>query len=206
MLNNGSGSVVPLARQVATGAAIGGVIAVAMSNNATLADIDGTTNQQRQFGDGAGVNGGSETVVAMAWGIVIEFGVAVGLGRHHHRQRQRRIESSTITGQASGVNRALEVDADQMMNIAIGARLCSIFRAVRPASASGDLASIAHPGVKTRPTRISAARRLQLRQPLVMADSASVIAAGAASGGGGASANGLAGAIVVSEITPTTTA
>ena len=39
-----------------------------------------------------------------------------------------------------------------------------------------------------------------------MADSASVIAAGAASGGGGASANGLAGAIVVSEITPTTTA
>ncbi|MEV8980593.1 hypothetical protein AB0084_25985, partial [Klebsiella pneumoniae] len=39
---------------------------------------------------------------------------------------------------------------------------------------------------------------------LVMADSASVIAAGAASGGAGS--NGLAGAIVVSEISPTTTA
>lgn len=209
MLNNGSGSAaLNLAGASATGAAIGGAIASAMSNNATLAYIYGATMNDQSSVTVQALNGGSETVVAL--GVAgsrsnsASLSASVGIITD---SANAYIESSTITGQATGVNRALEVDAYQTTNIAIGGGSLYLSGGQAGVGIGLTYASIADPsGGNATDAHIRSTGISNYDTLLVMADSASVIAAGAASGGGGASANSLAGAIVVSEITPTTTA
>ncbi|WP_298241882.1 leukotoxin LktA family filamentous adhesin [uncultured Bradyrhizobium sp.] len=209
MLNNGSGSAaLNLAGASATGAAIGGAIASAMSNNATLAYIYGTTMNDQSSVTVQALNGGSETVVAL--GVAgsrsnsASLSASVGIISD---SANAYIESSTITGQATGVNRALEVDAYQTTNIAIGGGSLYLSGGQVGVGIGLTYASIADPsGGNATDAHIRSTGISNYDTLLVMADNASVIAAGAASGGGGASANSLAGAVVVSEITPTTTA
>ncbi len=207
MLNNGSGSAaLNLAGASAQGAAIGGAIAAAMSRNATLAYIYGTTLNNQSSVTVQALNGGSETVVAIgvagsksnAASLSASVGIITDSANAH-------IESSTITGQSSGVNRALEVDAYQTTNIAIGGGSLYVTGGEAGVGIGLTYASIADPtGGNATDAHIRGTSISNYDSLLVMADSASVIAAGAASGGAGS--NGLAGAIVVSEISPTTTA
>ncbi|MDA9487916.1 leukotoxin LktA family filamentous adhesin [Bradyrhizobium sp. CCBAU 11361] len=207
MLNNGSGSAaLNLAGGSAQGAAIGGAIAAAMSNNATLAYIYGTTMNNQSSVTVQALNGGSETVVAIgvagSKSNAASLSASVGIITD---SANAYIESSTITGQSSGVNRALEVDAYQTANIAIGAGSLYISGGQAGVGIGLTYASIADPsGGNATDAHIRSSSISNYDTLLVMADSASVIAAGAASGGAGS--NGLAGAIVVSEISPTTTA
>ncbi|SEM47998.1 leukotoxin LktA family filamentous adhesin [Bradyrhizobium sp. OK095] len=207
MLNNGSGSgALNLAGGSAQGAAIGGAIASAMSNNATLAYIYGTALNNQSSVTVQALNGGSETVVALgvagSKSNAASLSASVGIITD---SVNAYIESSTITGQASGVNRALEVDAYQTTNIAIGGGSLYISGGQAGVGIGLTYASIADPtGGNATDAHIRSSSISNYDTLLVMADSASVIAAGAASGGAGS--NGLAGAIVVSEISPTTTA
>ncbi|PJG56131.1 leukotoxin LktA family filamentous adhesin [Bradyrhizobium forestalis] len=207
MLNNGSGSAaLNLAGASAQGAAIGGAIAAAMSNNATLAYIYGTTMNGQSSVTVQALNGGSETVVALgvagSKSNAASLSASVGIITD---SANAYIESSTITGQSSGVNRALEVDAYQTTNIAIGGGSLYISGGQAGVGIGLTYASVADPtGGNATDAHIRSTSISNYDTLLVMADSASVIAAGAASGGAGS--NGLAGAIVVSEITPTTTA
>ncbi|WP_375309886.1 leukotoxin LktA family filamentous adhesin [Bradyrhizobium sp. A5] len=207
ILSNGSGSAAfNLAGASAQGAAIGGAIAAAMSSNATLAYIYGTTMNDQSSVTVQALNGGSETVVALgvagSKSNAASLSASVGIMTD---SANAYIESSTITGQATGVNRALEVDAYQTTNIAIGGG--SLYMSGGQAGVGIGLtyASIADPtGGNATDAHIRSTALSNYDTLLVMADSASVIAAGAASGGAGS--NGLAGAIVVNEISPTTTA
>ncbi|MBB4256287.1 leukotoxin LktA family filamentous adhesin [Bradyrhizobium sp. CIR3A] len=207
MLNSGSGSAaLNLAGASAQGAAIGGAIAAAMSNNATLAYIYGTTLNNQSSVTVQALNGGSETVVAIgvagSKSNAASLSASVGIITD---SANAYIESSTITGQASGVNRALEVDAYQTTNIAIGGGSLYISGGQAGVGIGLTYASIGDPtGGNATDAHIRSTSISNYDSLLVLADSASVIAAGAASGGAGS--NGLAGAVVVSEITPTTTA
>nr|WP_249141300.1 leukotoxin LktA family filamentous adhesin [Bradyrhizobium liaoningense] len=207
ILSNGSGSAaLNLAGASAQGAAIGGAIAAAMSNNATLAYIYGTTMNNQSSVTVQALNGGSETVVAIgvagSKSNAASLSASVGIITD---SANAYIESSTITGQASGVNRALEVDAYQTTNVAIGGGSLYISGGQAGVGIGLTYASIADPtGGNATDAHIRSTSISNYDTLLVMADTASVIAAGAASGGAGS--NGLAGAIVVSEITPTTTA
>ncbi|RTM10454.1 MAG: leukotoxin LktA family filamentous adhesin, partial [Bradyrhizobiaceae bacterium] len=207
MLNNGSGSAaLNLAGASAQGAAIGGAIAAAMSNNATLAYIYGTTMNDQSSVTVQALNGGAETVVAIgvagSKSNAASLSASVGIITD---SANAYIESSTITGQSSGVNRALEVDAYQTANIAIGGGSLYVSGGQAGVGIGLTYASIADPtGGNATDAHIRSTSISNYDSLLVMADSASVIAAGAASGGAGS--NGLAGAIVVSEIAPTTTA
>lgn len=207
MLNNGSGSAaLNLAGASAQGAAIGGAIAAAMSNNATLAYVYGTTMNDQSSVTVQALNGGAETVVAIgvagSKSNAASLSASVGIMTD---SANAYIESSTITGQASGVNRALEVDAYQATNIAIGGGSLYVTGGQAGVGIGLTYASIADPtGGNATDAHIRSTSISSYDSLLVMADSASVIAAGAASGGAGS--NGLAGAIVVSEIAPTTTA
>ncbi|MEY9430037.1 hypothetical protein ABH975_005352 [Bradyrhizobium ottawaense] len=207
MLNNGSGSAaLNLAGGSATGAAIGGAIAAAMSNNSTLAYIYGTTMNNQSSVTVQALNGGWETVVALgvagSKSNAASLSASVGIITD---SANAYIESSTITGQSSGVNRALEVDAYQTTNIAIGGGSLYISGGQAGVGIGLTYASIADPtGGNATDAHIRSTSISNYDTLLVLADSASVIAAGAASGGAGS--NGLAGAIVVSEISPTTTA
>ncbi|UGX90714.1 leukotoxin LktA family filamentous adhesin [Bradyrhizobium barranii subsp. barranii] len=188
MLNNGSGSAaLNLAGGSATGAAIGGAIAAAMSNNATLAYIYGTTMNNQSSVTVQALNGGSETVVAI--GVAgsksnsASLSASVGIITD---SANAYIESSTITGQASGVNRALEVDAYQTTNIAIGGGSLYISGGQAGVGIGLTYASIADPtGGNATDAHIRSTAISNYDTLLVMADSASVIAAGAASGGAG---------------------
>lgn len=188
MLNNGSGSAaLNLAGASATGAAIGGAIASAMSNNATLAYIYGTTMNDQSSVTVQALNGGSETVVAL--GVAgsrsnsASLSASVGIITD---SANAYIESSTITGQATGVNRALEVDAYQTTNIAIGGGSLYLSGGQVGVGIGLTYASIADPsGGNATDAHIRSTGISNYDTLLVMADSASVIAAGAASGGEG---------------------
>ena len=107
----------------------------------------------------------------------------------------------------TGTNRAIEVDAYQTTNIAIGGGSLYLSGGKAGVGIALTYASIADPsGGNATDAHIRNTSISNYDSLLVLADSASVIAAGAASGGAGSNANGLAGAIVVDEITPTTTA
>lgn len=207
MLNNGSGSAaLNLAGASAQGAAIGGAIAAAMSDNATLAYISSTTMNNQSSVTVQALNGGSETVVALgvagSKSNAASLSASVGIITDN---ANAYIESSTITGQATGVNRALEVDAYQTTNIAIGGGSLYVAGGQAGVGIGLTYASIADPtGGNATDAHIRGTSISNYDTLLVMADSAGVIAAGAASGGAGS--NGLAGAIVVSEISPATTA
>lgn len=207
ILSNGSGSAAfNLAGASAQGAAIGGAIAVAMSNNATLAYVYGTTMNNQSSVTVQALNGGSETVVAIgvagSTSNAASLSASVGIITD---SANAYIESSTIAGQSTGVNRALEVDAYQTTNIAIGGGSLYVSGGQAGIGVGLTYASVADPtGGNATDAHIRSTSISNYDTLLVMSDSASVIAAGAASGGAGS--NGLAGAIVVSEITPTTTA
>lgn len=207
ILSNGSGSAaLNLAGASAQGAAIGGAIAAAMSSNATLAYIYGTTLNNQSSVTVQALNGGSETVVAIGMAgsssNAAALSASVGIVTD---SANAYIENATITGQSSGVNRALEVDAYQTTNIAIGGGSLYVSGGQAGVGIGLTYASIADPtGGNATDAHIRSTSISNYDTLLVMADSASVIAAGAASGGAGS--NGLAGAIVVSEISPTTTA
>lgn len=207
ILSNGSGSAAfNLAGASAQGAAIGGAIAVAMSNNATLAYVYGTTMNNQSSVTVQALNGGSETVVAIgvagSTSNAASLSASVGIITD---SANAYIESSTIAGQSTGVNRALEVDAYQTTNIAIGGGSLYVSGGQAGIGIGLTYASVADPtGGNATDAHIRSTSISNYDTLLVMSDSASVIAAGAASGGAGS--NGLAGAIVVSEITPTTTA
>ncbi|MCK1389328.1 leukotoxin LktA family filamentous adhesin [Bradyrhizobium sp. 1] len=210
ILSNGSGSAAAnMSGSDSQGAAIGGAIAAAMSKNATLAYIYGTTMQNQSSVTVQALNGGSETVVALgvAGGTsanAVALSASVGIMTD---SANAYIESSTVTGQSTGVNRAIEVDAYQTTNIAIGGGSLYMSGGKVGIGLALTYASIADPaGGNATEAHIRSTSISNYDSLLVLADSASVIAAGAASGGAGANANGLAGAIVVDEITPTTTA
>ncbi|GMO97067.1 leukotoxin LktA family filamentous adhesin [Bradyrhizobium sp. TM239] len=209
MLNNGSGSAaLNLAGASAQGAAIGGAIAAAMSNNATLAYIYGTTMNNQSSATVQALNGGSEMVVALgvagSKSNAASLSASVGIITD---SANAYIESSTITGQSTGVNRALEVDAYQTTNIAIGGGVLYMSGGQAGVGIGLTYASIADPaGGNATDAHIRTTSISNYDTLLVLADSASVIAAGAASGGAATNGNALSGAVVVDEITPTTTA
>ena len=208
ILSNGSGSAAAnMSGSSSQGAAIGGAIAAALSNNATLAYIYGTTMQNQSSLTVQALNGGSQTVVALgvAGGTSANAAALSGSVGIITDSANAYIQSSTITGQASGVNRALEVDAYQTTNIAIGGGSLYMSGGKVGLGLALTYASIGDPtGGNATDAHILSTSISNYDTLLVLADSASVIASGAASGGAGA--NGLAGAIVVGEITPTTTA
>ena len=207
ILSNGSGSAaLNLAGASAQGAAIGGSIAAAMSNNATLAYVYGTTMNNQSSVTVQALNGGSETVVAIgvagSKSNAASLSASVGIITD---SANAYIESSTITGQSTGVNRALEIDAYQTTNVAIGGGSLYVSGGQAGVGIGLTYASVADPtGGNATDAHIRSTSISNYDSLLLIADSASVIAAGAASGGAGS--NGLAGAVVVSEITPTTTA
>ncbi|MEH2493083.1 leukotoxin LktA family filamentous adhesin [Bradyrhizobium sp. AZCC 2230] len=209
ILDNGSGSAaLNLAGASAQGAAIGGAIAAATSNNATLAYIYGTTMHDQSSVTVQALNGGSETVVAIgvsgSKSNAASLSASVGIITD---SANAYIESSTITGQATGVNRALEVDAYQTANIAIGGGVLYMSGGQVGVGIGLTYASIADPtGGNATDAHIRSTSISNYDSLLVMADSASVIAAGAASGGAATNGNSLSGAVVVDEISPTTTA
>ncbi|WP_426609924.1 leukotoxin LktA family filamentous adhesin [Bradyrhizobium sp. McL0616] len=209
ILDNGSGSAAAnmAGSEGSTSAAIGGAIASAMSNNATVAYISNTTVNNQSSVTVQALNGGSETVVAIGIagaqeGNAAALSASVGIVTD---SANAYIENSTITGQATGVNRALEVDAYQTTNIAIGGGSLYVAGGKGGVGIGLTYASIANPtGGNATDAHIFSSAISNYDTLLVVADSAGVIAAGAASGGAGG--NGLAGAIVIDEISPTTTA
>ena len=211
VLDNGSGSAAANMAGSAgsNSAAVGGAIASATSNNATSAYIYGTTLNNQNSVTVQALNGGSETVVAL--GIAgsnanaASLSASVGIITD---SANAYIESSTITGQSTGINRALEVDAYQTANIAIGGgALFYVWRQGRCRNRTDLCLDRQSHWSEMRPTRTSAQTSISNYDTLlVLADNASVIAAGAASGGAATNGNSLAGAIVVDEISPTTTA
>jgi hypothetical protein len=208
ILSNGSGSAAAnMSGGSSQGAAIGAAIAVAISNNATLAYISGTTMQNQMSVTVQALNGGSETVVAIgvAGGQSANAAALSGSVGIMTDSANAYIENSTITGFATGTNRAIEVDAYQTTNIAIGGGSLYVSGGKAGVGIGLTYASIADPtGGNATDAHIRNTSISNYDTLLVLADSASVIAAGAATGGAGG--NGLAGAIVVDEITPTTTA
>ncbi|KJC41165.1 leukotoxin LktA family filamentous adhesin [Bradyrhizobium sp. LTSP857] len=209
ILDNGSGSAAAnmAGSEGSNSAAVGGAIASATSNNATSAYISGTTLNNQSSVTVQALNGGSETVVAIGVagapeGNAAALSASVGIVTD---SANAYIENSTITGQSTGVNRALEVDAYQTTKIAIGGGSLYVSGGKAGVGIALTYASIANPtGGNATDAHISTTAISNYDTLLVLADSAGVIAAGAASGGAGS--NGLAGAIIVDEISPTTTA
>ena len=209
-LNNGSGSAAANLAGSDGGAsvALGAAIASAMSNNATLAYMSGVTSNNQSSVTVQAMNGGAETVVALgvsgSKGNSAALSASIGIITD---SANAYIENSTITGASTGVNRAVEVDAYQTADIAIGGGALYVSGGKAGVGLTMAYASIANPtdgnatDAHIRQSSISNYDTL-----LVLADNASVIAAGAASGGLATSGNALSGAIVVDEISPTTTA
>ncbi|MBR1266082.1 leukotoxin LktA family filamentous adhesin [Bradyrhizobium sp. AUGA SZCCT0222] len=208
VLNNGSGSAAAnLAGSAASGSvAVAGAIAVAMSNNATVAYIDNTTINNHAAVSVQALNGGSETVVAIGIAASRANSVAIALSVGIITDSVNAyIQNSTLNGVSSGMSRAVEVDAYQTSNIAIGGGSLYVAGGQGGVGAGFTYASIGDPTGGTavdahiRGTSINGYDTLT-----VLGDNASVIAAGAASGGAGG--NGAAGAIVVTDITTSTMA
>ncbi|EJN14422.1 hypothetical protein PMI42_02029, partial [Bradyrhizobium sp. YR681] len=210
ILDNGAGSAAAnlAGNSSPASAAIGGAIASAMSNNATRAYISSTTMNNQSSVTVQALNGGSQTVVAI--GVAgslssnaVALSASVGIVTD---SANAYIETSSITGQSTGVNRAVEVDAYQTTNIAIGGGALYAAGGKVGAGIGLTYASIGDPtGGNATDAHIRTSSLSNYDTLLVLANSAGVIAAGAASGGAAAE-GGLAGAVVVSEVTSTTTA
>jgi hypothetical protein len=209
ILNNGSGGAAANLGGSAgsTSVAVDGTIAAAISNNATKAFISNSTVNNQQSVTVQALNGGSETVVAIglaastrsnAASIALSVGIITD-------SAQAYIENSTIAGGSTGVQRALEVDAYQTGNIAVGGGSLYISGGQGGFGVAMTYASIGDPsGGNATDAHIKSTSISNYDSLLVLADNASIIAAGAASAGAGS--NGLSGSIVVDEITSTTTA
>ncbi|MGY4507986.1 leukotoxin LktA family filamentous adhesin [Bradyrhizobium sp. USDA 3650] len=209
ILNNGSGGAAANLGGSAgsTSVAVDGTIAAAISNNVTKAFISNSTVNNQQSVTVQALNGGSETVVAIglaastrsnAASIALSVGIITD-------SAQAYIENSTIAGGSTGVLRALEVDAYQTSNIAVGGGSLYISGGQGGFGVAMTYASIGDPsGGNATDAHIKSTSISNYDSLLVLADNASIIAAGAASAGAGS--NGLSGSIVVDEITSTTTA
>ncbi|MBR1087140.1 leukotoxin LktA family filamentous adhesin [Bradyrhizobium manausense] len=209
-LNNGSGSAAANLAGSDGGAsvALGAAIASATSNNATLAYMSGVTSNNQSSVTVQALNGGAETVVALgvsgSKGNSAALSASIGIITD---SANAYIANSTITGASSGVNRALEVDAYQTSDIAIGGGALYVSGGKVGIGLTMVYASISDPtGGKATDAHIRQTSISNYDSLLVLADDASVIVAGAASGGLATNGNALAGAIVVDEISPTTTA
>ncbi|MGY4331632.1 hypothetical protein ACVWWG_006049 [Bradyrhizobium sp. LB7.2] len=189
ILSNGSGSAAAnMSGSSSQGAAIGAAIAATMSNNATVAYIYGTTMQNQMSVTVQALNGGSETVVAIgvAGGTSANAAALSGSVGIMTDSANAYIESSTITGYATGTNRAIEVDAYQTTNIAIGGGSLYVSGGKAGVGIGLTYASIADPaGGNATDAHIRSTSISNYDSLLVLADSASVIAAGAATGGAG---------------------
>ncbi|MCP3442992.1 leukotoxin LktA family filamentous adhesin [Bradyrhizobium sp. CCGUVB14] len=210
ILDNGSGSAAAnmAGSEGSTSVAVGGAIASAMSSNHTLACIYGTTLNNQDTLKVMALNGGSETVVAL--GISgskansASLSASVGIITD---SANAYIENSTVTGRTGVVNRTLEVDAYQTTNIAIGGGVLYFSGGKAGVGIALTYASISDPtSGKATDAHILSSSISNYDTLQVLADNASVIAAGAASGGASTNGNSLTGAIVVDEISPTTTA
>lgn len=210
ILDNGSGSAAAnmAGSEGSTSVAVGGAIASAMSSNHTLAYIYGTTLNNQDTLKVMALNGGSETVVAL--GISgskansASLSASVGIITD---SANAYIENSTVTGRTGVVNRTLEVDAYQTTNIAIGGGVLYFSGGKAGVGIALTYASISDPtSGKATDAHILSSSISNYDTLQVLADNASVIAAGAASGGASTNGNSLTGAIVVDEISPTTTA
>ncbi|MBR1143695.1 leukotoxin LktA family filamentous adhesin [Bradyrhizobium sp. AUGA SZCCT0431] len=206
VLNNGSGSAAAnLAGSAASGSvAVAGAIAVAMSNNATVAYIDNTTINNHAAVSVQALNGGSETVVAIGIAASRANSVAIALSVGIITDSVNAyIQNSTLNGVSSGTSRAVEVDAYQTSNIAIGGGSLYVAGGQGGVGAGFTYASIGDPtGGTAVDAHIRGTSINNYDTLTVLGDNASVIAAGAASGGAGG--NGAAGAIVVTDITTST--
>ncbi|MBR0688118.1 leukotoxin LktA family filamentous adhesin [Bradyrhizobium manausense] len=210
ILDNGSGSAAAnmAGSEGSTSVAVGGAIASAMSSNKTLAYIYNTALNNQDTVKVMALNGGSETVVAL--GISgskansASLSASVGIITD---SANAYIENSTITGRTGVVNRTLEVDAYQTTNIAIGGGVLYFSGGKAGVGIALTYASISDPtNGKATDAHILTSAISNYDTLQVLADNASVIAAGAASGGASTNGNSLTGAIVVDEISPTTTA
>ena len=208
VLNNGSGSAAAnLAGSESSGSvAIAGAIAVAMSNNATVAYIDNTTINNHAAVSVQALNGGSETVVAIGIAASRSISIAIALSVGIITDSVNAyIQNSTLNGVSSGSSRAVEVDAYQTSNIAIGGGSLYLSGGKGGVGAGFTYASIGDPtGGTAVDAHIRGTSINNYDTLTVLGDNASVIAAGAASGGLGG--NGAAGAIVVTDITTSTLA
>ncbi|UVO26329.1 leukotoxin LktA family filamentous adhesin [Bradyrhizobium arachidis] len=209
ILDNGSGGAAAnlAGSSGSSSVAVDGTIAAAISNNSTLAFIKNSTMNNQQSVTVQALSGGSEMAVAIGLAAAprsnaVSIALSVGILTD---STNAYVENSTITGVSTGVNRALEVDAYQTTNIAVGGGSLYVSGGQAGFGVAMTYASIGDPtDGKATDAHIKSTSISNYDTLLVMADNASVIASGAASGGAGA--NGLSGAIVVNEITPTTTA
>jgi hypothetical protein len=215
MLDNGSGSAAANLAGSAAGAsaAVGAAIASATSNNATLAYISNSNVANQASVTVQALNGGQETVVALGVAISTSSSSSSGAATLSGSvgivtdSANAYISGSTVTGVTGQVNRVVEVDAYQTTNIAIGGGALYASGGKAGVGIALTYASIADPaGGKATDAHVYSTSISNYDTLLVLADTASVIAAGAASAGADPQGNGLAGAIVVDEVTSTTTA
>ncbi len=189
-------------------AAIGGAIASLMSSNATKAYIDNTAINDHKAVSVQALNGGQQTVVALGVdgsdGNAVSLSGSVGIITD---SVNAYIQNSRLVGISTGGSRAVEVDAYQTTNVAIGGGSLYMSGGQVGIGIALTYASIGDPtGGKAADAHIFGTSISNYDTLTVLADNASVIGAGAASGGASTNGNGLAGAVVVDEITSTTTA
>lgn len=188
-----------------TSAALAGAIAVGLSGNQTQAYVENTTVAHSAGLTVRALASGEETVIAIGLAAsAASTSAGASLSASVARIRDSvdaHVANSSITG--FGPSADVLVDAYQTSNIAIGGGslylggkggfgiALTYAEVIDPTGGAAVSAAIAN-------TSISSANRVE-----VYAGDAAAISAGAAAGGGGPDANGLAGAIVISHITPT---
>jgi hypothetical protein len=188
-----------------TSAAVAGAIAVGLSDNQTQAYVENTTVANSAGLTVRALASGEETVIAIGLAAsAASTSAGASLSASVARIRDSvdaHVANSSITGFGSSAD--ILVDAYQTSNIAIGGGslylggkggfgiALTYAEVIDPTGGAAVSATIAN-------TSISSANRVE-----VYAGDAAAISAGAAAGGGGPDANGLAGAIVISHITPT---
>ena len=167
--------------------------------------LSGTTIYNQESVTVQALNGGQETIVAIAIAASNSNSASIsGSAGIITDSTTAYIANSTLSG-VSGSSGAIEVDAYQTSDIAIGGGSLYLAGGKGGVGIALTYASVADPSSGNAvDAHISATSISNYDTIAVLADNASVIAAGAASGGAGG--NGAAGAIIVDQITPTTTA
>jgi hypothetical protein len=205
IITNGSGSAaLNLADGKDSNAAIGGAITVALSSNTTKAYISNSTITDENAVTVQALSGGSLTAVAIALAITRAgnaASVSVSVGSISD-SATAYIDGSTITGVTGGTTNTANIDAYQTSNIAIGGGSLYLNGGKNGAGVAITYAEIRNPGGGNAvDAHISNSIVTGLNSLTVLGDDSSVIAAGGASGG--YAENGLAGAVVIAQISPT---
>lgn len=211
-LNNGSGSAaLNLNSNALPGSsAIAGAIAVGILSDATTAKVDSSTITDARYVNVQALATGSETVVGIGLSAsksansgAASISVSIGIVTD---SVTAAVSDSSITGNSVGDSRNAAVEAYQSTDIGIGAG--SLYLGGKGGlGISVTYAEIGNPSsgpavnASIYNTSMSNFDSLD-----VVALDASRIGSGAAAGGGGPDSNGLAGAIVVNDISTATTA